>query len=911
MAGSAGWRPALDLVTCWLVLAVLAAPGWGRGSSPAVSGGLVQLARDGGCVSRGGADGCAWTGSGPAEPISVTVSPDGRYVYLLEAIRSHGTTSGGRLVTFARNRTSGALTRLHGRGRCLTIVRRGGCARLRGPVGGVNGLQSLAVAAGGRGAYLLGEDGLAVLRRDRRSGELRQLIGRRGCVSRKPGCAVRLHGYPAQLAAAGRSVYLLEQTPESRDLDLVALHRDRLDALSRVRGRDGCVAPSDVKGCARLHPAPYLSPNVTFALSRDGRSAYVGYTDTLGYGAVAILTRDRNGRLHQLPGRSGCLAAHHRCRRARLIEEVDNVFVSPDGRNVYAYDGYDRAILAFRRHLRTGALSVLPGSRGCLATNPAKYCTSGLPSYNGSPQQLTISPDGRSAYLLTEAVSDQPGTNKIVTLRRAHDGALSAPRACISARGENGCVQAVGLGRAQNLTLSPDGRNAYVASTEALTSFALDTASGDLIQLAGRWGCTGHAVTGACSRAALRGADVSLLDLAMSPDGGDIYLAAVAHSPDSQSSGGSLVVLRRSRERGSATQLAGDAGCLTELPIDGCARIRGLTTASADPELSIVVTPDGRSVYAGSPLGVAVFSRDPSDGALTQLPGLAGCMTPDGSDGCTAAARLPRAIAASPDGRQLYSSAPTQDNQAQAIQILDRNPTDGSLAERPERSGCLVHEYGDPRTDCEHVAALGAGPITFNPDGTRGYMFTGSAVITLARDPASGALAGLPDRDGCVEPARGSSCGAGGYGHAVLSPDGRYLYARRVFSVNPQSGTVTPLAPADLGAVIDAISPDGAYAYSSHASGAALVVFTRDIRSGALASLDAPGGCYSIYAIPHFTCTGARGVTRQQAVASELVLSPDGRFVYHLDNSALTTFARVAAEPPVNAMPIPASQSRP
>lgn len=54
---------------------------------------------------------------------------------------------------------------------------------------------------------------------------------------------------------------------------------------------------------------------------------------------------------------------------------------------------------------------------------------------------------------------------------------------------------------------------------------------------------------------------------------------------------------------------------------------------------SATVSPDGKNVYVGSysfsgaslSEGFAVFARNTSTGALTQLAGTAGCLTPDGS----------------------------------------------------------------------------------------------------------------------------------------------------------------------------------------------------------------------------------------------------------------------------------------
>ncbi len=80
------------------------------------------------------------------------------------------------------------------------------------------------------------------------------------------------------------------------------------------------------------------------------------------------------------------------------------------------------------------------------------------------------------------------------------------------------------------------------------------------------------------------------------------------------------------------TQLRGTAGCVSNTGREGCARGRAL--AGAD---SVALSPDGRSAYVlGSSLidAVAVFARDRSTGALSQLRGRAGCVSQEGAEGC-------------------------------------------------------------------------------------------------------------------------------------------------------------------------------------------------------------------------------------------------------------------------------------
>ena len=165
--------------------------------------------------------------------------------------------------------------------------------------------------------------------------------------------------------------------------------------------------------------------------------------------------------------------------------------------------------------------------------------------------------------------------------------------------------------------------------------------TGALTQLSGPEGCIaeiGDGVMCADGRAI-----ISPIHVELSPDGLHAYVA----SRDSQS----VAIFARNATTGALTQLSGTAGCVAEIG-DGvtCADGRGLGQA-----VYVTVSPDGGSVYAASQVSnaIAVFSRNQTTGALTQLNGLLGCVSEDGSSGtCTDGKALTGAIsiAVSPDG---------------------------------------------------------------------------------------------------------------------------------------------------------------------------------------------------------------------------------------------------------------------
>jgi sugar lactone lactonase YvrE len=106
---------------------------------------------------------------------------------------------------------------------------------------------------------------------------------------------------------------------------------------------------------------------------------------------------------------------------------------------------------------------------------------------------------------------------------------------------------------------------------------------------------------------------------------------------------------------GSLTQLGGLDACVAETGAGGdCTDGVGLVGSHG-----VAVSPDGKHVYVASSAGnsVAAFAADRSTGALTQLPGLAACVSEDGSGGhCRDGVALAgaRSVAVSPDGKHLY-----------------------------------------------------------------------------------------------------------------------------------------------------------------------------------------------------------------------------------------------------------------
>jgi hypothetical protein len=138
-------------------------------------------------------------------------------------------------------------------------------------------------------------------------------------------------------------------------------------------------------------------------------------------------------------------------------------------------------------------------------------------------------------------------------------------------------------------------------------------------------------------------------DFAVSPDGKSLYLATVRR----------IAVLARGPS-GRLTPLSSPQGCITRTGNAGrCTAAPGLPAYA----VSLVFSPDGRTLYALKDEGIVVLSRDRSDGSLTQLPGRYGRV------------RLGEQTAdavVSPDGRFLYALTGIRETRTYGLRILRR-----------------------------------------------------------------------------------------------------------------------------------------------------------------------------------------------------------------------------------------------
>jgi hypothetical protein len=225
-----------------------------------------------------------------------------------------------------------------------------------------------------------------------------------------------------------------------------------------------------------------LENAIGVSVSADGQDVYVAAGSTSGNGDIAEFARDTRvpasspeyGELSQLPYPDDCITAavdldpNVGCGdfAASGVNGPEDLTLSPDGRSLYANSFDADAVLEFSRDPSSGALSQLAAPNDCISSSDASGCgTTDAPSLSG-PLGVAMSPDGFDLY-----VADA-GSSAVTTLARdPSSGALSplgSPDDCLTVN-DSGCGtdDVPGLAGARRVTVSPDGANVYVAAQNA------------------------------------------------------------------------------------------------------------------------------------------------------------------------------------------------------------------------------------------------------------------------------------------------------------------------------------------------------------------------------------------------------------------------------------------------------------
>lgn len=411
------------------------------------------------------------------------------------------------------------------------------------------------------------------------------------------------------------------------------------------------------------------------------------------------------------------------------IKGIQAVAVSPDGKNVYTTEFAGSAIAEFSRDATTGALTQLTGSNSCIGPSPeCPAQATGLDEI----EALAVSPDGKNVYVVSSG-----GAGEIAEFTRNADGSLTqltSPNDCIVETGGSGCGTTTGHGliNAYDVTVSPDGKNVYVASggngtdQGEIAEFSRDTTTGALTQLTGANDCIEEHGSGTdCGTTTGEGL-LAANKVVVSPDGKNVYTGE-------DNDPGAIAEFTRNSD-GSLTQLAAPNACLGETGNTDCT-----TTGHGLSDIyGLVVSPDGANVYSSSlgPHGpIAELVRN-SDGSLGQLASPNDCLAGSGDTECGTTTGHPLdsvyGLAISPDGDSLYAAS-DEDN---ALLELARN-SDGSLAQLAAPNDCIQETGGSA---CGSTATGLTDPlgVAVSPDGTSVYVAASSTAGDVAEFSRAG-----------------------------------------------------------------------------------------------------------------------------------------------------------------------------
>jgi DNA-binding beta-propeller fold protein YncE len=391
--------------------------------------------------------------------------------------------------------------------------------------------------------------------------------------------------------------------------------------------------------------------------------------------------------------------------------------------------------------------------------------------------QAQVSPDGRNVYSV--AVSG----DLVEYARNQANGTLteigcvtSGTAACAPA---NSTTDAAAMSSPSAISISPGGEDVYVLGqgTNSLVEFIRDPETGLLTER----GCLSEEGTECASRSA-KGLN-NPYGIAVTPDGRNVYVASFDDE--------AIAEFSRNTSTGELTQLAGTNNCITS----GNPGLTGCETEGVGLEdaIGVAVSPDGKDVYvaAGGTEGngaIASFERDPSTGALAQLPGEDACIsTVNASCAPGVAIAGPEDLVVSPDGRDVYANS----SKKNAVLEFRREPS-GALAQLGSPNACLMTATSEVPLEAGCTEAKGveeALGVAISPGGEDVYASSpfeddeaaferNAETGVLTQLPAPYECAGKSETEGVIDNECGTQGihGIAGARRVTVSPDGMNLY---------------------------------------------------------------------------------------------------------------------------------------
>lgn len=564
-------------------------------------------------------------------------------------------------------------------------------------------------------------------------------------------------------------------------------------------------------------------------MSPDGANLYVA-----GYSVIEIFSREKDtGQLRSVD------VIKKETVEMASIHAIQSMAISPDGNNLYVYamlDEGEPAVAVFARYAASGRLRFLSVQKN--GVNGVEGLSD---HFEPHVHAITVSPDGRNAYVTGE--SDHAIT---VFSRDAVSGNLTFMESH-----KNGINGVEGLQGVQCLTISPDGRNVYTGARYGdesgnIAVFSREPSSGALrfteVQKNGINGVDGL---------------FNIRCLAISLDGGNLYAGVDGFTRNRDIQDYELpavVVFDRDREAGLLR--CREVRKNLAYGVEGLIGIDSLTLSPDDKHL-YVLGDDQRgermSSFDRATGEISVFNRDESSGVLTfkQL--------------ITEKSRLEgmRFLAMSPDGKNLYSGGPGDDE----LSVLGRDVSTGTLSYLETQKNGFRGVDG-----LSHVELM-----AMSPDGRNLYVSGVGSIAVFNVDITTGALTFREMQKMGIE----DVAGIGSIRSIIIPPDGRNLYAAgieintiAIFSRNGTTGALTFKGKHTIDAegledwnrvTAMTVSPDALNLYAACDSGASIAVFSRDMITGTLRLME-------------LQKNALRGGPHDYATA--VTISPDGRYLY-------------------------------
>jgi 6-phosphogluconolactonase (cycloisomerase 2 family) len=347
--------------------------------------------------------GMAQDGAGSVEGLGsafdVAVSPDGKHVYATGY-------SDNAVVAFSRNATSGELS--------FVEMEQDGV----GPVDGLHGAHSVAVAPDGLHVYATGDedDAVVAFARNATTGELSFVEMEQDGVGGVDGLD------------AATSVVV---SPDGDNVYVTGYGDDAIAVFDRITST-GVLSFSEMHTNGAMVSG--LEGALSVAVSPDGKHVYVAGRDD---DAVSIFGRDQStGKLSYLD------TVWDSDLTVDGLDGVRSVIVSPDGKHVYTASYISDAVAVFERNANTGALTFVEMHKD------------GVGGVDGLDVGISVavSPDGEHVYATGNhdnamAVFERDGESGALTFVEVH---------------RDGVDGIDGLQGAQKIAPSPDGRHVYV-----------------------------------------------------------------------------------------------------------------------------------------------------------------------------------------------------------------------------------------------------------------------------------------------------------------------------------------------------------------------------------------------------------------------------------------------------------------